>query len=111
MIGGNITAEIQVNTGTGRNAIGECVETWVKAQEITGWLDYSGGNSNYTAFDAKIQESTHVFICDYVELDSRIKAESSRIVCKGHMYDVLVIDNPMELNAQLEIFLKFTGGQ
>jgi len=109
-IGGNTAATIQVPT-VSKNAIGEAVSTWEDVQTIKGWLDLSSGNSGYSSYYAKIQESTHIFIADYVQLDSRIKAENSRFIINGKRYDVMLIDNPMELNAQLEIYLKYTGGQ
>lgn len=111
-IGGNIKALIQVCTSA-KNDIGEHVQTWTDAQTVKGWLDLSSGESRYTTYHAKIQESTHIFIADYVPLDSRITAESSRMVINGKRYDVLLIDNPMEMGtgSQLEIYLKFTGGQ
>ena len=111
-IGGNITAAIQVKTIT-KNEIGEQVDSWADVQSITGFLDLVTGDSKYSTYSAKIQESTHIFITDYVPLDSRIKAENSRMVIKGKRYDIMLIDNPMELGtgSQLEIYLKFTGGQ
>jgi head-tail adaptor len=111
-IGGNLAATIQVPTVT-KNAIGEHVTTWEDVQTIKGWLDLSSGNSGYTTYYAKIQESTHIFIADYVQLDSRIQAENSRAIINGKRYDVMLIDNPMEMGSgsQLEIYLKFTGGQ
>ena len=111
-IGGNIKAIIQVST-TDANDIGEHVQTWSDAQTIKGWLDLSSGEARYTTYHAKIQESTHVFIADYVSLDSRITAETSQMVINGKRYEVLLIDNPMELGtgSQLEFYLKFTGGQ
>ena len=69
-IGGNVTATVQVCTGTTKNEIGELVKTWADAQSIRGWLDLQSGDSRYSNFHAKIQESTHIFIADYVELDS-----------------------------------------
>ncbi len=111
-IGGNLAATIQVPTVT-TNAIGEAVSTWEDVQTIKGWLDLSGGNSSYATYYAKIQESTHIFIADYVQLDSRIHAETSRVIINSKHYDVMLIDNPMEMGAgsQLEIYLKYTGGQ
>lgn len=111
MIGGNVTATIQVNTGEGYNRIGEAVESWVDIQSLFGWLDLSSGNSKYTDFNAKIQESTHVFIADYVPLNASVKAENSRLIVNGERYDVMLIDDPMGLHRQLEIYLKYTGGQ
>ena len=111
-IGGNIKAIIQICTTT-KNDIGEHVQTWADVQTIKGWLDLSSGEASYVNYNAKIQESTHVFIADYVSLDSRITAETSRMVINGKRYEVLLIDNPMELGtgSQLEFYLKFTGGQ
>ncbi len=110
-IGGNIKAIIQICTST-VNDIGEHVQNWADVQTIKGWLDLSSGEASYATYHAKIQESTHVFISDYVSLDSRITAETSRMVINGNQYDVLLIDNPMELGtgSQLEFYLKFTGG-
>lgn len=111
-IGGNLKATFQVASFT-KNEIGERVQTWEDVQTIKGWLDLASGNSNYTAYYTKIQESTHIFIADYVKLDSRIKAETSRMTINSKHYDVMLIDNPMEMGSgsQLEIYLKYTGGQ
>lgn len=114
-IGGNIKAMIQVCTGTTKNSIGEDVQTWADAQEITGWLDLSSGDSRYNTYNAKIQESTHVFLSDFVALKPEIKAETSRLLLGSGetalRYDILLIDDPMGLHKQLEFYLKFTGGQ
>lgn len=110
MIGGNTTGQIQLYT-TETNIIGEREKIWETVDDITGFLDLSTGDSKYTTYNAKIQESTHIFLADYKELDSRIKAENSRMVINGKVYDIMVIDDPMELHKQLEIYLKYTGGQ
>lgn len=111
-IGGNINAVIQV-CNTTRNAIGEQVKEWRDVQTLRGWLDLSAGKSGYSSYHAKIQESTHIFVGDYVPLDSRITAENSRMVIKGKVYDIMLLDNPMELEtcSQWEIYLKYTGGR
>ena len=107
-IGGSTIMALQTKT-TVKNAIGESVPTWVTAQSLTGWLDFTNGESKYSNYNAKIQESTHIFICDYEPVT--LKAEGCRAVINGKTYDVMVIDNPMELDEQLEIYLKYTGGQ
>lgn len=109
-IGGNITATVQVGTYT-KNEIGEMVLTWADAQRIRGWLDLQSGDSKYSTYHAKIQESTHIFIADYVALN--VTAENSRMIIGGKSYDILLIDNPMGMGkgSQLEFYLKFTGGQ
>lgn len=109
-IGGNITAVIQTYT-VSQNAIGEQVKSWADKQSIKGWLDLQAGDSKYSTFNAKIQESTHIFIADYVPLVDGIRAENSRMIINGKRYDILLIDDPMEMHKQLEIYLKFTGGQ
>lgn len=112
-IGGNLKAVIQKITSTNTNDIGERVPVWTDVQTIKGWLDLSSGNSGYNSYSAKIQESTHVFIADYVPLADGVTAENSRMVINGKRYDVMLIDNPMEMGSgsQLEIYLKYTGGQ
>lgn len=109
-IGGNVTAQIQINAPV-RNEIGERVPAWSTVQNINGFLDLSAGDSKYNNYQAKLQESTHVFVADFTELDNRISAENSRMIINGGVYDVMLIDNPMELGYQLEIYLKYTGGQ
>lgn len=111
-IGGNTKAMIQVRTAS-INEIGEDVASWADVQSIRGWLDLSGGDSRYDTYYAKIQESTHMFVADYVKLDERVKAETSRMVINGEQYDIMLIDNPMGMGSgsQLEFYLKYTGGQ
>lgn len=136
MIGGNIEAVIQLLTSTTKNSIGERVPQWENVVQLKGFLDLSSGESKYTTYNAKIQESTHVFICDYAniialgtdwkwdEMDFNnsfintnsaesiaIDSENSRMIIKGKVYDVMLVDDPMELHKQLEIYLKYTGGQ
>lgn len=111
-IGGNTKACVQVRT-TQKNSIGENVIVWNTVQTLTGWLDFSGGDAKYTNYNAKLQELTYIFVCDYVPLRSDISAENSRLLIDGKTYDIMYIDNPMELKtgSQLEISLKYTGRQ
>lgn len=67
-IGGNTFAMFQTKVEGERNKIGECEHTWVDALTIKGWLDLSNGDSKRTIYSAKIQESTHMFLCDYLDL-------------------------------------------
>ena len=110
MIGGNITAHIQLYTSQ-KNNLGEREKKWETIHSPKGFLDLSNGDSKYTSFNAKIQESTHIFICDYFIMDKRIKPEKSRLLIDGKVYDVMLIDDPMNLHQQYEIYLKFIGGQ
>lgn len=110
MIIGNINAEIQMYKSE-KNEIGEAVKSWETVQTLKGFLDLRSGDSDYTSFDAKVEDSTHIFICDYTPLAGGVTAENSRMLIKGRTYDIMLIDNPMELNHSLEIYLKYTGGQ
>lgn len=106
MIGGNIEVILQQKNGSTTNEIGERVQSWADIQRLTGWLDLSSGDSKYT-YNAKLQESTHIFICDFVSVDRR--ADDKRLVVNGTNYDILLIDDPMELHQQLEIYLRSVG--
>lgn len=110
-IGGNTFAVIQTST-TEKNEIGETVSEWRDVKRLKGWLDFASGDSRYT-YNAKIQESTHVFVSDFVKLEDGIQAENCRMTINGLVYEVLTIDNPMEMKggSQLEFYLRYTGGQ
>lgn len=137
MIGGNTIALIQVKDEGAKNAIGERIHQWADVASATGWLDLVSGDSKYTPHSAKVQESSHVFLCDFqsfkglssgwvwnpfsfakgqissVILDGNVDvtSENARILIDGFHYDIMLIDDPMNLHQQLEIYLKFVGGQ
>ena len=104
-VNGNIEALVQVKTIT-QNKYGEGVESWTTRTSIKGWLDYQSGDANMSNFNAKIKDTTHVFVCDYVDLPNEVE---SRLLIDGKEYDVLYVDNPMFLNYHCEIFLKYVG--
>ena len=102
MIGGNIEAVYQIKE-TRKNEIGEMIESWIDAGRLKGYLDLSSGTSRYEDYNAKIQDSDYTFICDYSKIDKSIQ---SRLIIDGISYDILLIGNPMNLNRQLEFYLK-----
>lgn len=113
MIRGNTKAILQIRNTDSKNEIGERVETWNNVINLKGWLDYINGEAGYSTFNAKVEESSHLFICDYSEsikvaLEG-VTSENSRMTINNSVYDVLFIDNPMELNQQYEIYLKKVG--
>ena len=110
MIGGNITAQLQLKTGTSKNAIGESVPLWDTVHTLTGFLDYSSGTTEYRNYNAPVLDSTNVFICDYIVINDSVSAENSRMIIDGKTYAVILIDDPMNLHKQLEFLLKFSGG-
>lgn len=109
-IGGNITGVIQTKT-TVKNAIGESEQKWADSFSQNGWLGMQSGEQKRSTFNAKIEESTHVFLCDFHSGIYALADQDTRMVIKGKMYDVLLIDNPDEMDEQLEIYLRKIGGQ
>ena len=107
-IGGNISATIQTMTTT-KNAIGEAVKTWSDAFVLNGWLGMQSGDSKYTSYNAKITEASHVFLTDYHADTYALADHDTRMIIKGFVYDVTYIDNPDEMNKQLEIYLRKVG--
>jgi head-tail adaptor len=107
-IGGKTFGVIQTNTAV-KNAIGEAVKEWVDAFSQKGWLGIQSVDSKYSNFSAKIEESTHVFLCDYHSGIYALAGKDCRMIIKGFVYDVLFIDNPDEMDEQLEIYLRKVG--
>lgn len=107
-IGGNILGTIQTCTTT-KNAIGESVKAWADFYNSFGWLGLQSGDSKYTNFNAKLEESTHVFLCDFNPIIYSLANQDVRMIIKGFVYDVILIDNPDEMDEQLEIYLRKVG--
>lgn len=135
MIGGNVAGLIQVKDEGQKNLIGERIHEWTDVTSLKGFLDYQGGQNAYQTWDAKVQESTHIFICDFTSLKNLsedrvwnpfnltngvikngtqdmidLTSENGRMVVNGDTYDILMIDDPMGLHKHLEIYLKYVGG-
>ena len=107
MIGGNVIAVLQKKTSS-KNAFGEKVETWNDVTTVKGFLDFTGGDGSYKSnFKGAVEETTHIFICDYDKVASEATPTQCRMVIDNKIYDVLMIDNPMTLNQHLEIMLKY----
>ena len=109
-IGGNTNGTLERLT-VAQNAIGEPIKSWEAAQTLHGFLDLLSETKTNQALSAFVGESTHIFICDYVELPLNLKADNCRFVCDGKRYEVEYIDDPMGLHRHLEIYLKFSGWQ
>jgi hypothetical protein len=115
MIDGNITATIQVKSPNGKNAIGEASESWGAVGSVLGWLDYQSGQNSVQQYNAKIQDTTHLFLCDWFRWknatqDASVTSENSRLILNGEVYNVLLIDDPMNLHQHVEVYLQFVGG-
>lgn len=109
LIGGNKLIELYKCSESEKNAIGESVDTEELIAKFYGYLDYVSGEVGNTNFNAAINESTHVFISDFVNITDSAEVLKAKIDSKE--YEVKYIDNPMELDEQLEIYLKLLGGQ
>lgn len=120
MIGGNITATIQIKSPNGKNAIGEYTESWNTVGTVLGWLDCQSGQSNFnqngvSQYNAKIQDTSHFFLCDHFRWltatqDVKVTSENSRMILNGETYNVLLIDDPMNLHQHIEVYLQYVGG-
>ena len=115
-IGGNIFAEIQAkgtqkdaNGNIIKNAIGEAQTGWANKGHLNGWLGLQSGDSKYLNNNAKVEESTHVFVSDFNADIYALADQNTRLICKGFIYDILLIDNPDEMDEQLEIYLRKVG--
>lgn len=139
MIGGNTIVLFQVKDEGTKNAIGEREHIWVDVASAKGFLDLmgDGNNAKITTYNTKIEESTHIFLCDYQSfkglsgkwvwnalnfisgkistavLDETVDvtSENSRMLIDGKVYQIKVIDDPMGMHQHLEIYLKYVGGQ
>lgn len=108
-IGGNISGVIQTKTTGQKNFMGEADAIWQDAFTQIGWLGLQSGDSKRTNYSAKLEESTHVFLCDFNTGIYALAGQDTRMILKGFVYDVLLIDNPDEMDEQLEIYLKRVG--
>lgn len=107
MIGGNVTALLQCKISS-KNPFGEKTEEWMDIQILKGFIDFSGGDGSYKAnYKGDIEETTHVFICDYDKLTSEASPTLCRLIIDRKVYDILLIDDPMNLHQHLEIMLKY----
>lgn len=136
MIGGNLYATLQVRTRGEKNRIGTAEYDWMDCTSLRGYLDLSGGDSKRASFNAKIQESTHIFMCDFMSLKGLSSewvwdpfnfltgvirkgteetvdptSENARMVVAGEVYEILLIDDPMHMHEHLEIYIRYIGGQ
>lgn len=108
---GNTPVVMQIQGEARLNAIGEAEIEWIEKMTFFGVLGLQSGDSKYSNYNAKIEESTHCLICDYNPEIYALADDNVRCIIKGRTYDVLLIDNPDELNEHLEIYLRFVGGQ
>ena len=110
MIDGNVRAKLQIQQNSKDNIAG-VVKEWQDLINLPdGFLDFVGGDASYKPnYKGKVKETTHVFICDYVEIKKGATKCRMVVDCGVYYetYDVLLIDDPMGLHQHLEILLKY----
>ena len=104
-IGGNIRAIIQIKE-TKRNDLGETVTEFKYFKTITGYLDYISGESTFAVYNTKLQDTTHIFICDYEDLPEE---NEIRFLINDKPYEIKLIDIPMRIKHHMEIYLRYVG--
>lgn len=105
-IGGNTDLILKIRNQV-KNEIGEEVTKWVDYKTIHGFMDFMSEATGRTNFNSKIVESTHVFVCDYVDIDKGVTELTA--FHNDKEYEITYIDDPMNLHYHLEIFLKYIG--
>lgn len=107
MIGGNLTATIQLKSPNTNN-IGEVINDWTDYATIKGYLDLLSGTST-KSHNTKTVEASNVFISDYNELVRNLDTSKCRLMINHRVYEIKFIDDPMELHDHLEITLNLLG--
>lgn len=105
-IGGNTDCVFKIRKYE-TTEIGEHVESWEPLLTQRGFLDFMSGNKDYINYNRAVEDSTHVFVCDYVSIDAD-KTDLMATI-NGVDYDITYIDDPMGLHYHLEVFLKRVG--
>ena len=106
MIGGNVELTVYNKLSHDKNEIGEVEPSNSEGEKIMGFLDYISGSADLSKFYAKVEESTHVFICDYA--DNVWMFNSAVTKCGVTGYGDFV-DDPMGLHQHIEVYLKYIG--
>ena len=111
MVGGNAFADVMRTGKGGKNGQGVATSGEpVKIMELSGWLDYQSGQFGHLSYQAKVQDSTHVFVCDYDERYASLDENGLSLAIGPNRYEVLLIDDPMGMHGHIETYLKYTGG-
>ncbi|MCM8710537.1 head-tail adaptor protein [Clostridium sp. SYSU_GA19001] len=90
------------------NGIGGFIETPIELFKIKGYLDLLSGNE-LTTNNTFMEESSHILLTDYRQ---DIKSKEHWIVDeKGNHYNIILVDDPLNLHHHLEVYLKFVGNK
>ena len=85
------------------DGLGGYEETWTTDITISGVLDLRRGDSTEVA-NKRTVNSTHILLTDIHPIN-----EKQRIVYDGKVYYVDFVDNPVNVDSHLEIYLRYEG--
>lgn len=113
-VGGNTRGTLRrIKFKTNNLGINEADETDTGNSicDLNGHLDLLTGGAKLTASTKILEESTHVFVCEYIDLVGKYDLdihsyEGLVLSVNGINHKVTYIDDPMWLHAHLEVFLK-----
>lgn len=89
------------------DGIGGQTLTWSDVDIVHGYLDMLTGSDENTVQNAFVEQSTHILI---VPKYTEVITDKMRVVdAMGRYYDITYVDNPVNVNHHLEIYLKFGG--
>lgn len=110
MIGGNVELTVYNKMSHDKNEIGEVEPSNSEGEKIMGFLDYISGSADLSKFHAKVEESTHVFICDYADNALMFNSGVTKCDVSGYgEFQILLVDDPMGLHQHIEVYLKYIG--
>lgn len=95
----NQTATVQYRSVT--SDMGHNLVTWVTRGTLAGMLDMMSGGERWSKEKVN-EESTHVWFC----LPGFLIEASDRMVIDGIAYNVVNVDNPMNMGRHREVELK-----
>ena len=109
MVGGNAVAAVMRERKT-KNAKGVYVAGDPEhVMDLRGWLDYQAGQASHLTYQAKTEDTTHVFVSDYDEGYAGLSVNGLYLKIGDRRYEVLLIDDPMGLHAHIETYLRHVG--
>lgn len=104
---GNLTLTLKTKTTT-QNEYGEDNIEWTDMCSTTGFLDMLTYDKN-SKMSAMIQNANYVFITDGYTVLSETDANMLMAYINSIAYNVIYIDDPMNLHEFYEIYLKKVG--
>ncbi len=87
---------------TEKNDLGQYIASYIPNGNFRGWLDMLSGDETIDQ-KAIIANSTHVIVTPDIAVKLSI---ADHIDYNGQIYEVTFVDNPVNINHHLEIYLK-----